>query len=445
MTDEGRPAGPPGPRDRKRPAPTIDLKATEVASEPVQAAQPADSPTADPPTETPPNDPPPVQPSATSPETEEPRPARPAMAWLPPNFPWPLAAAGAAGVVLTLAVLALAGVFSSRDSGTTIAADARLAQLEQQLRELSARPTPTIAEPKTIDDLVARIARLETGAATAKPPAADTALANRMAALEGEISALAERTDVLARRNDEIAAIAGEARARADAATVSLAELRKAQPPADAAAQRKEIEALSGRVATLERAAKAIEAQLGKHLGGEAASDRALRLFVVANALQTAVDRGSPFAAELDAAKAVAPDPKALAPLDRFAKSGLPDADAFARELSALVPALAKAVGTPPGESGFFERLKANAEKIVRVRPIDDVAGDDAAAIVQRIGVRATRADLAGAMAELAKLPESVRAPAKDWIAKVEARNAAIAASRRFAANALAAVGKPSL
>ena len=478
MTTKGRLGGPPGPRDRKRPAPTIDLKATEVASEPIAPAQPAEPPVADPApavqasaafdpppasppspapspappdpvvhaqTEPPPPEPPPAQPSAAS-AAEDPSPprSRPAIAWLPPDFPWPLAAASAAGVVLTLIALALAGVFSSRDSGTA-AAETRIARMEQQVRELAAKPAPTTVDPGVVNDLASRLARLETIAATPKPPVTDPALANRIATLEGEIRALGERVGVLGRRSDEIASIAGEARTRGDATAAALAELRKAQPSAVPTVQPKEVEALSSRIAALERTAKAIEAQLGSRVVGEGGSDRSLRALLVASALNAAVDRGAPYAAELGAAKAAAPDPKVLAALDPFAKAGVPGTDALARELLALVPALAKAAGTASRDGGILDRLKANAERIVRVRPLDEVAGDDPVAVIQRIEARATQGNLAGAMAEIGKLPAPARALATEWIAKVEARNAAVEASRRFAADALAALGKPSL
>jgi hypothetical protein len=81
----------------------------------------------------------------------------------------------------------------------------------------------------------------------------------------------------------------------------------------------------------------------------------------------------------------------------------------------------------------------------VRVRPIDEASGDDPAAVVRRIEVRAEQRDVAGAAAEIAKLPEPARALTKEWVAKVEARHAAIEASRRFSADALAALAKPSL
>ena len=345
--------------------------------------------------------------------------------------------------MLTLAVLALAGVFSSRDDGV-MAVDTRLARVEQQLRELAAKPLPAAGDPKAVDDLAGRLARLETIAATPRSPITDPALANRIATLEGDLKALGERVGVLGRRNDEIASIAGEARTRADAAAAAVAELKKTPAPAALAVKPAEIEALAGRIAALERAAKAMEAQLAGR-AAEGGSDRSLRLVVVASALNAAVERGAPFVTELGAAKAAAPDPKVLAALEPFAKSGVPSADTLARELSALMPALAKAVGTASRDSAILDRLKANAEKIVRVRPIDEVTGDDPVAVVQRIEMRAAQGNLAGAMAEIAKLPEPARALAKEWVARVEARNAAVEASRQFAADALAAIGKPSL
>jgi hypothetical protein len=43
MADDKRPSGPPGGK-RRRPPATIDLKATEITSDPVQPAEPVDLP-----------------------------------------------------------------------------------------------------------------------------------------------------------------------------------------------------------------------------------------------------------------------------------------------------------------------------------------------------------------------------------------------------------------
>ena len=414
------PGGPAGPGKRR--PPTIDLTATEVASGPAAGTQ--------------------AEPGAAAAAApSEPPYWRAALAWLPPDFPWPVVAAGAGGAILILAVLALAGVFSSRDD-SVLAVDTRLARVEQQMRDLAAKPLLVAGDAKAVDDLAGRLARLETIVATPKAPIADPALANRIATLEGDLKALGERVGVLGRRNDEIASIAGEARTRADAAAAAVAELKK-MPAAALAVKPVEIEALTNRIAALERAAKAMEAQLASRSGDGA--DRSLRLVVVASTLNAAVERGAPFVAELAAAKAAAPDPKLLAALEPFASSGVPSASTLARELTALMPAVAKAVGTTPRDSSILDRLKASAEKVVRIRPIDEATGDDPAAVVRRIEMRAEQGNLNGAMAEIAKLPEPARALTKEWVAKVEARNAAVEAGRRFVAAALASLAKPSL
>ena len=63
-------------------------------------------------------------------------------------------------------------------------------------------------------------------------------------------------------------------------------------------------------------------------------------------------------------------------------------------------------------------------------------------AVIMRIELKAAHSDIAGALAELAKLPANVRAPAEDWIKRAQARAAAIQSSHHIAAEALAALGK---
>ena len=174
-----------------------------------------------------------------------------------------------------------------------------------------------------------------------------------------------------------------------------------------------------------------------------ASADRTARLAVVAAALRAAVERGAPFAAELAAAKALAPDGTALTPLEPAA-SGVPSAEALARELHQLQPALTNAAGTPAHEGGILDRLQSNAERLVRVRPLGETAGDDPAALVSRALAKADRADIAGALADLEKLPPAVKSPAAAWIKSARARTDAIDAAQKFAASALAAFGRPA-
>ena len=70
--------------------------------------------------------------------------------------------------------------------------------------------------------------------------------------------------------------------------------------------------------------------------------------------------------------------------------------------------------------------------------------GNDPSAVIARIDIDAARGDIAAALDDIAALPDSAKPLAADWIKKAQARNAAIAAARQIAADALAALSKPA-
>ena len=90
----------------------------------------------------------------------------------------------------------------------------------------------------------------------------------------------------------------------------------------------------------------------------------------------------------------------------------------------------------------MLEKLQANAEKLVRIRPLEEAQGSDAAAVVSRVEIKVARGDLSGALVELESLPPAARASADAWIKKVQRRFAAVESSRRLATDALAGLGK---
>jgi hypothetical protein len=335
----------------------------------------------------------------------------------------------AAIVGLLLAGFGVASFLMSRDNGVS-ALDARLAGVELGLRDLSSRAPSAAADPKTLEDMTNRVAKLEADAKAAPQPAAsDAALAARMAALETELKTLADSVRGLNRRDEEALAAAREARVRADAGAAEVAELAQKIPGAGAA-ERSELEALTNRMAALERSAKAVESSNG-----------ALRLALAATMLDSAVERGDAFGPWLAAIKAFGTgDAKLVAALEPFAATGVPSAATLARQFSELAPALQKA-GAPSGE-GVLARLQVNAEKLIRIRRVDEPAGSDAGAIVARAEAKVSRGDVAGAASELAQLPPDVRAPAEAWIKRVQARSAAIDASHHLAADAMSGLSK---
>jgi hypothetical protein len=124
-----------------------------------------------------------------------------------------------------------------------------------------------------------------------------------------------------------------------------------------------------------------------------------------------------------------------------FAATGVPSAAALGQELAALAPSLAKSAPAASGaDQSYWQRLQSEAEKLVRVRPVNEPPGTNLSAAASRIEALGKRGDIAGALAELQKLPEPARAPAEPWIKKAQARETAIAAARRIEAAATAAL-----
>jgi hypothetical protein len=95
-----------------------------------------------------------------------------------------------------------------------------------------------------------------------------------------------------------------------------------------------------------------------------------------------------------------------------------------------------------PG-SGLVGRLEAGAAGLVRIERTDAV-GNDRGAVVARITAAALRNDSTEARRELNTLAPADRAAAQAWLDRSEARDAALAASRAFAADAMTALAKPA-
>ncbi|WP_425376226.1 COG4223 family protein, partial [Rhodoplanes roseus] len=254
---------------------------------------------------------------------------------------------------------------------------------------------------------------------------ADPALAARVAAAEAAVTKLTEQLAQTGQRVDAVA--------KSASATVAA--------PASPGVQPAELDAVAAKVATVERNLAALQQQVTQRANAPV-TDKAVRLAVLAAGLRTLVERGTPYTAELGAAKQLVSDPQTFGPLEPFAASGVPSALVLGRELSDLAPAMLKAGDLPAGEE-YLDRLQSQAERLVRIRPVKDQPGSDLAAQIGRAEAKARNADLAGALAELAKLPAPVRAPAEPWIKKAEARQAAVAAAQRVATAALTALATP--
>jgi len=288
-----------------------------------------------------------------------------------------------------------------------------------------------------IADLTAQINEIQSGLAAQQP---DPALVSRLASVEATTKSLDDSLSTLSSRIDQAATVAQGAQAQAKTAADAA---DTAKTVAQGRIARGDLDALTSRVAALESIVKSLSDTVSHQAEGGGADDGAARLIAVAEALGTAVGRGTPFQAELAAAKSLGADQTTIASLDPFADSGVPSAAVLARELATLAPALTEAVEPKQTQSTFLDRIEINAQRLVRSTPLDAPAGDDPRSVAMRISFDASRGDIDAALADIAKLPDAAKAIVASWVQKAQARNAAVAASLKLTANALAALSKP--
>jgi hypothetical protein len=397
---------------RRRP-PTIDLTATEVdAEKPAAAQEPSPEPAA-------------AGESSDAASGQQTGTSAPGG----PRSPVKTAVAGIAAVVILIVAIGAGLWFAG--------------YLPPAL--LPASPSAQPPNNAAIADISARLNKIEGAIATQQqqkpvpPSQPDPALVSRVAAAEAATKSLSDSLAALTHRTDDAAAAAQNALAQAKSASTAADAAKSA---AQTSVARGDLDALAARIAALESTIKTLADDL-KHQTATA-DDRAARLAVAAETLRTAVERGAPYQAELAAAKSLGADQSATAPLEPFAAAGVPAARALAHELASLAPALQQAAVPAASNGSFLDRLENNAQRLVRITPVDAPPGDDPASVVTRISVDAAHADIAAALTDIGKLPDAAKPLAAAWVEKAQARNAAIAASKKLAADALAALSKPN-
>ena len=382
VDDRPENTGSPPDSDRpKRAPPTIDLAATEVTTETAPASDAAPPEAAgEAPSESPAAAPPPA-----------------------PVSPWVVApVSGAVAAALVIGVGWMLGWPAIQPAATP--------------------PAPPL-NAAAIDDLTARVVGLETKASKPAAPVTDSASAARMEGIEKSLAALRGELVTTRAQGEKLASTPG----------LSAIDERIAKIESAVRAQVAEIAQQAGRIAD------------SKAAGAKPADDLPLRRVVAAALLDVLVRIGDPYSAALAAAKSLAPDADALKPLDQFAATGVPSTGKLSGELLTLVPKLSPA---PPPDtattgSGIVERLQAGAAKLVKIERTD-ISGNDRGAVVARMTAAALRNDSNEARRELKTLAPADRAAAQAWLDKADARDAALAASRQFASDAMTVLAKPA-
>ncbi len=312
---------------------------------------------------------------------------------------------------------------------------------------------PSPGDDATAAALADQGARVEALAAEVAglPPAPDLApLTEEIAALRAEIAPLAERIAALESRMEAMerapandgtlsaTAIAAWQQDIEDLKAAVAAQEAQTQAISDAAAARDaELAGLQDAMAAqeaemarmVEEAAQRLNAAESTVAGIEqeatAAAAATLRRAVLAS-LQTAVDGGQPYAnllGELAGSGVEVPEGLAARAADGVPTQAVlvetfPDA---AR--AALAAARAEGLAEDGG-GGVMAFLRSQLD----VRSVEPREGDDPDAILSRAEAALREARLGDALAEVAALPEVVRAPMGDWVAAAEARVAALSA-----------------
>jgi len=213
----------------------------------------------------------------------------------------------------------------------------------------------------------------------------------------------------------------------------SVADLRKNgnAPPVDLGPLNEKLAGLDALVKSSGDAAKAEDGRVAaleqsvSQLSGKVeaqASQPKIALAIAASALKSALDRGAPFATELDTFAAIAPDAPQLATLRSYAEKGVPTRATIASEADAAANAMVEAAKPVDQNAGFFQSLAASAESLVKVRPVGAVEGKGAPETVARMEVAVNQGDYAKALSEYDTLPDAAKAAGADFAGKLKAR-----------------------
>lgn len=338
---------------------------------------------------------------------------------------------------------------------------------------------PQQGDAAALQALTARVTNVEAkataaGSAATAPSEPDAAVTRRIEALEKSVAALRDDVTAAGEKSAQLSAAvsalkpapAGEAIAPpADMAefTERLMQLEAAAKAADKATDKTpaaasvDLAPVTERLTQIEASLKSLPppvdlSAVNEHLAKLDAAvakppsfdDSGLRRVVAGLLLDTSVRQGEAYGTLLEVAKPLAADAAALQPLDAFAASGVPNNTVLSRELIALLPKLIPGYDPLDSTASIVDRLQAGADRLVRFQRPGAPGTKERSAILSRMIAAARRNDVAEAKAELNLLEAAERAPAQAWIDRVTARDAALAASRQFAAAAMAALPKKS-
>ena len=246
-----------------------------------------------------------------------------------------------------------------------------------------------------IQGLKTSVANLE----NAKPPVVDLSPVNeKIAAIEQKMGSLPAPNGLSVDADERLSAVNSE-----------LAALRTALD-AEKKGQDEAKAALLMRIEALEKKSS------------EPRDDVEVAVAIASAGLKAAIDRGGPFATELQALESISPEDPSVKELKAFADKGVTSRAGLMRDFPPVADIiLAEVAGQQPNQS-FTDRLWSSAASMIKVRPVGYVEGESADAVVARIEANLNDGNLKGAAAEWQKLPEVGRKAGADFKAALDAR-----------------------
>jgi len=227
-------------------------------------------------------------------------------------------------------------------------------------------------------------------------------------ALEGRIAAL-EQSAAQPGTNGAPSAEVETLKAEIDNLTKELAGLKTTLADAQ-------------QTATTEKAELTSRIESAEQKLNEPVNDIQMAKAVAVTALKSAIDRGGPFLAELDALRSIAPDEQAVAALAQDAQVGVPTRSDLRREFPKTADAMLDALNQPDPNEGIFDRLVSSAMSGIRVRPVGSVEGETPEAVIARIEDKLNNGDLKGAALEWDGLPDAAKPAGEAFKAKLDQR-----------------------
>ncbi|MBF0677403.1 MAG: hypothetical protein IR164_00520 [Devosia sp.] len=280
-------------------------------------------------------------------------------------------------------------------------ADPRVAQISTALPELQT-VTDTIQSELSV--LTNRVGVLESApppeTTTAESPVAPTAPAvadtTQLDALSAEISALQARLDDMAAQSTESADVSTDYAAQIAALQSGLSQFEE-----EANRLRTEIDAIGGRVGTLETEKQA----------SAGAEQNQARLPLILSSFEAAFANGRDYADALRAVDTALPDLTVPSLVAANAASGIKRPEVIAAEFNAILPDML-AARPLEGSEGWQGATADWFRGIIALRPTGEVEGNDPEAIIARLEAALARRDFGAAAQEFSQLPEPMQAAA---------------------------------